>query len=70
MKAERFFRALLRLLPFEFRSDYGKEMERTFREQRRDARAAGRTHEARIWWISIRDIVRTAPREHLSALRR
>ena len=36
--AERVFRSLLKLFPFDFRSDYGRELEQVFREQRRDAR--------------------------------
>ena len=34
----RIVRALLRLLPLDFRSDYGREMERVFREERDGAR--------------------------------
>ena len=37
MSSTRWYRALLRLLPVDFRSDYGDEMERTFRDERRDA---------------------------------
>ena len=41
--ADRFYRALLRLLPFDFRSDFGGDMEETFRDQRDDtARRRGR----------------------------
>src|SRR5579885_1478804 len=32
--ADRVYRALLRLLPFDFRGDFGPEMEEVFREQR------------------------------------
>jgi hypothetical protein len=32
--SERFYRALLRLFPFDFRGDFGPEMEQAFREQR------------------------------------
>ena len=31
---DRFYRGLLRMLPFDFRSEFGDEMEETFREQR------------------------------------
>lgn len=45
MTGRRFFRALLRVLPFDFRADYGREIEQTFREQHREApgRAAPRS---------------------------
>ena len=31
--ADRFYRGLLRVLPFDFRSDFGDDMEEAFREQ-------------------------------------
>ena len=37
MTGDRWFHRLLRLLPFDFRADYGEEMERTFRDERREA---------------------------------
>ncbi|MBZ5578834.1 MAG: ABC transporter permease [Acidobacteriia bacterium] len=66
---ERFYCALLRLLPFDFRRDFGGEMEETFRQQH-DAAAhgGGRIGLFRMWWITIADIFRMAPREHLSVL--
>jgi putative ABC transport system permease protein len=66
---ERLFRVLLRLLPFDFRSDYGHEMEQVFREQRRERSSAGAMGVIRLWLEAIRDIVRTAPREHVAMLR-
>ena len=36
-RAARIYRALLRLLPFDFRSDFGPEMETVFQEQRKEA---------------------------------
>jgi hypothetical protein len=68
MRAGRFFRTLIRLLPFDFRADYGGEIERTFLDQRRDARAEGSVSVVRVWWINIRDILKAAPREHLADL--
>jgi putative ABC transport system permease protein len=70
MNAGRFFRALLRLLPFDFRTDYAKEIEQAFRAQCRDAREAGPVNELRVRWINIRDILTVACREHLSSLLR
>lgn len=50
-RATRCYRALLRLLPFDFRSDFGPEMEQVFVEQRAEAaRDAGRMSVWRLWW--------------------
>jgi hypothetical protein len=37
----RIFRSLLRLLPFDFRVEHGREMEQVFRAQRQGARDDG-----------------------------
>jgi putative ABC transport system permease protein len=65
---ERKFRWLLRLLPFEFRADYGREMEQVFRQQHGEAgrEPAGRL---RVWARTARDLVRVAPAAHLADLR-
>ena len=68
MSASRFFRALLRLLPLDFRTDYAKDIEQAYREQCREARREGRISEARVCWKNIRDIVAVACREHVSSL--
>lgn len=63
-----FFRALTRLLPAEFRGDYGGEMETAFRDERR---AAGRRGALiGLWLAAIADILKTAPSEHLDILTR
>ena len=50
-RTTRFYRALLRLLPFDFRSDFGSEMEQVFAEQRAEAaRDAGRMGVWRLRW--------------------
>ena len=65
---DRVFKALMRLLPAEFRGDYEREMAATFRAERRAAGgAAGLT---RVWLATIADVFRTAPAEHLDILRR
>jgi hypothetical protein len=51
MTSERWFRRLLRLLPFDFRADYGDEMARTFRAQLGDA--AGTAGALRVWLENI-----------------
>jgi putative ABC transport system permease protein len=68
--AERFYRTLLRLFPFDFRGDFGPEMEQAFKEQRFHAqRQAGNVGLFRLWWETIAGIFTTAPAEHLSMLR-
>ena len=62
------FRALLRLLPAEFRGDYGREMEAAFRDERREARRPMAL--MGLWMAAIADIVRTAPSEHWDILKR
>jgi predicted permease len=63
-RASRFYRGLLRLLPFDFRSDFGPEMETVFHEQSEEARRSGAKGVFRLWWETILGIFRTAPREH------
>jgi putative ABC transport system permease protein len=69
-RATRIYRALLRLLPFDFRSDYGPEMETVFQEQHKEAgRRNGAKGVLRLWWETIVGIFRTAPGEHLAMFR-
>ena len=65
----RWFRRLLRLLPSDFRNAYGRDMERTFRAQQRDAARGGIFGVAALWLETIRDLLHTAPREHADQLR-
>src|SRR3954469_13720005 len=66
---DRFYAGLLRLLPFEFGSEFGGEMEEVFREQRADtAGRRGAAALAKMWATTVGDIFRMAPREHLSVL--
>jgi putative ABC transport system permease protein len=66
-RATRLYRALLRLLPFDFRSDFGPEMETVFHEQHTEAgRRGGAAGVPRLWWETIVGIFRTAPSEHLA----
>ena len=69
-RSERFYSALLRLFPFDFRGDFGSEMEQTFHEQRVSAqREAGKIGLLRLWWETLAGVFATAPAEHLSILR-
>jgi len=69
-RAERVIGALVRLFPFDFRADYGRDLEQTLRTQHRDAR---REKSAGAWLTLcsdvLRDVTMTAPREHLAILR-
>ena len=59
-RADRLFRALLRAFPVNFRTDHAREMEQTFRAQRRDAREEGsRTALVRLWLETVRDVAET-----------
>ena len=62
MTSERWFRRLLRLLPFDFRADYGDEMARTFRAQQRDA--SGAAGALRVWLENVGALLAIGPREH------
>ncbi len=64
--AERVFRSLLKLLPFDFRSDYGRELEQVFREQRRDAGEGSKLAPIRLWSKTIGGVFSTALSEHLA----
>jgi putative ABC transport system permease protein len=64
------FRMLLRLLPAEFRGDYGREMEQVFAEQQAEAERHGdKMGVWRLWWETAKGIFTTAPREHFAMLR-
>ena len=65
----RWFRRLLKLLPSDFRDAYGRDMERTFRAQQRDAARGGIFGVAALWLETIGDLLHTAPREHADQLR-
>jgi hypothetical protein len=69
IRSLRLFRALLRLLPRDFRKRFGEEMEAIFVEQRTDALGQGRRGAVRLWWSTAMGILLTAPGEHLDALR-
>jgi putative ABC transport system permease protein len=61
---------LMRLLPAEFRGDYGPEMEQVFAEQREEAlRSGDRMGILRLWWETAKGIFTTGPSEHWSMLK-
>src|SRR6185436_4952852 len=59
---DRFYRALLRLYPAEFRDEYGREMAQMLRDR------ASREPARRLWLDVASDLIRTAPREHAHVL--
>ena len=65
---DRFFGALLRLFPADFRVRFAGEMRTLFRDQQRDARDAGRLAYVRFFWDTGRGLVATAFREHREIL--
>ena len=69
-RKDRAFGFLLRMFPSEFRDDFGDDMRTTFREDRSDARrGGGRGGPVRFWIRTVLGMLRSAPREHLDALR-
>jgi putative ABC transport system permease protein len=60
----RWFRWLLRILPLDFRSDYGRDMEQVFRDQHREAAARGRMSVWRVWMANAGALLAIGPREH------
>ena len=63
---DRIFRSVMRILPFDFRSDFGREMEDVFHEQRREVEERGdKVGFMRLWWETLTGIFQTAPRQHL-----
>jgi putative ABC transport system permease protein len=67
--SQRLFRALVRVLPFDFRTNYEGEMEGVFREQQREAEERGGVSGAlKLWKETIVGIFTTAPREHWQIL--
>src|SRR5687767_4284226 len=68
---ERIYRALLRLLPSEFRGDFEESMTEDFKDQRADAVARGDGRSVRrLWRQTFTGLFRLAPREHIGILRR
>src|SRR5262245_31734772 len=65
----RLYRALLRLLPVDFRTEHGGEMEQVFDAERRSAGREGSIRALiRLWGEAVQDLFSTAPRQHLQIL--
>ncbi|HEX2775928.1 MAG TPA: ABC transporter permease, partial [Candidatus Acidoferrales bacterium] len=68
--SQRVFRALLRVMPFDFRANHGGEMEMVFAEQRREIQERGRPLDfLRLWGETLAGIFSTAPRQHWEILK-
>ena len=66
----RAYRALLRLLPFEFRAEFGHDMEQAFSEEDEEIRAQRSAQKTLGFWVrTVQDFIRTAPRQHWDILR-
>lgn len=59
---------LMRLLPAEFRDDYGREMEHVFQNQAHEAQSKGEGLR-RVWWETVTGIFLTAPSQHWQMLK-
>jgi putative ABC transport system permease protein len=68
--SRRAFRALMNVLPGDFRANFGGEMEQVFEAQKRDVEGRGEIMDfAKLWWEALTGIFRTAPREHWDILK-
>ena len=68
-RSDRIYRKLMGVLPQDFRSEFGGEMELVFHDQRVELeRDHGWRALLKMWWAAIVDIFRSAPREHWSIL--
>ena len=63
-RADRIYRWLLRLFPFDFQREFGADMHAVFRDERRDIGSL------RLWSRTVAGFLRTAPAEHLDVFRR
>ncbi len=69
-RSQKVFRFILRLLPFDFRANYEREIAGVFEEQHRDAeQRGGVVGFVKLWTEAVAGIFRTAPREHWDIFR-
>ena len=66
--SRRWYRRLLRILPLDFRADYGRDMEQAFRDQHQEALARGPLSVARVWAANAGALLAIGPREHAAQL--
>ncbi len=69
-RTERAYRLLLRLLPGDFRAEFGHEMEGVFLDEQREAAGAARPGASwRLWLRTLGGILATAPAQHVDVLK-
>jgi|SRR5215510_8535239 len=69
MARQKLFQMVLFAYPREFRREYGKEMEQFFRDcYRAESVYRGPLGVGALWFRTLLDLARTAPREHLENL--
>lgn len=69
MTRQKLFQMVLFAYPREFRREYGKQMEQFFRDCYRAERVSrGRLGVGGLWFRTLLDLARAAPREHLENL--
>lgn len=66
--SERIYRWILRAYPARFRAEFGDEMARLFRDQRREV--GGRPALMRLWLDTLADAAASLPDQHADALSR
>ena len=66
--SDRLFRVLLGLLPEDLRAAYARDIEATFRAERREARGAGVV--LKLWLATLWDLLCALPGQHLEVFRR
>jgi len=64
---QRVYRMLLRLLPADFRAEFGHEMEGVFLDEQRDATRRGAS--SWLWLRTLGGILATAPAQHVDVLK-
>ena len=68
-RVQRIYSALLRLFPFEFRAEFGRDMAQVFSEEHEDVRSRRSLIETVAFWFrTAKDFARTAPRQHWDVL--
>jgi len=68
--SDRIFRMALAVLPADFRSSYGGEMQRVFHEQQREAgEKEGFGGLMKLWWETLTGLLKIGPHEHWEMLK-
>jgi hypothetical protein len=69
LRAQRFFRLMLLAYPRAFRREFGLDMAQVFRDcYRAEKRTGGSLGVWRLWLLTLLDLLKAAPQEHLDNL--